>query len=385
MKRITLGSLLLGSFVGLALLPVADVPTAEAQKKPGKGIPMEYRKTIEKGLEWLAKDQQPDGHWASDGDNYPVSMTGLAGVALLMEGSTAKTGKYAKNIRKAVDWLVSRSNKGEPRDGLIADTNNQMEKIRYMYGQGFSLLFLASVYGDEEDKARREVLKDVITRGIKYIADAQSSLGGWYYTSRKEGGDNDEGSVTVTQLQALRAAKNAGIAVPKEVIDKALDYLKISTTTQGGGVIYRAVKGGNPPAVGGERPALTAAAIACGFYSGDYKSELVKKWFKYCKDKIGYGAGAATGHDDYTHYYYAQAMYILGDDGWEKLFGATPAEQRLTWSDYRKAMFGYLQSQQSADGSWNPRGGWGVGRVFATSVNLTIMQLDKNTLPIHQK
>ena len=31
-------------------------------------------------------------------------------------------------------------------------------------------------------------------------------------------------------------------------------------------------------------------------------------------------ASGRFGHDEYTHYYFAQAMYVLGDDGWEKLF-----------------------------------------------------------------
>ena len=33
-------------------------------------------------------------------------MTALAGMALLMEGSTLREGKYSDNIRKAVDWLM---------------------------------------------------------------------------------------------------------------------------------------------------------------------------------------------------------------------------------------------------------------------------------------
>ena len=58
------------------------------------------------------------------------------------------------------------------------------------------------------------------TRAVKYTINAQSSRGGWYYTSKADGHDHDEGSVTITQVQALRAARNAGIPVPKEVIKK---------------------------------------------------------------------------------------------------------------------------------------------------------------------
>jgi hypothetical protein len=281
---------------------------------------------------------------------------------------------------------VARAQKNDPsKKGLITDTDDPQEKVRYMYGHGFATLFLACAYGDERDKKHQDILKEVLTEAVLYIGKAQSKIGGWYYTSNFEsGGINDEGSVTITQMQALRACKNAGIPVPNEIIKKAQEYLHKSTT-QAGGVLYRCPVGGGAPAFGGERPPLTAAAISCGFSAGEYyNSEYVKKWFKFCKEKIGYGT-QSTGHDDYTQYYYAQAVYILGDDGWEKMFGPTAADQRLTWTAYRSHMFKFLQGNQNNDGAWAPRGGWGVGRVFATAINTSIMQLDKNTLPIHQR
>src|SRR5438128_6642296 len=57
-------------------------------------IPEKYRATVHKALKYLVKQQFKDGHWGAQGDNYPVSMTGLAGVALLMEGSTVREGEY---------------------------------------------------------------------------------------------------------------------------------------------------------------------------------------------------------------------------------------------------------------------------------------------------
>ena len=268
-----------------ATLVLAATSAARADE-----IPEKYRATVNKGLEYLVKQQQKDGHWGANGDQYPVSMTALAGMALLMEGSTVRDGKYATNIRLCADWLMDRSMKGNQRDGLIGNPDHPTEAGRYMYGHGFGLLFLASVYGDEEDRDRRERLKDILTRAVKYTANAQSTQGGWYYTSKMEGHDQDEGSVTVTQVQALRAARNAGIPVPKDVIKKAQDYLKNSTTERGG-VIYSLGRGGFRAPAGGERPALTAAAITCGFGAGDYKSELVKKWYKFCHTAIPIGLG----------------------------------------------------------------------------------------------
>src|SRR5262249_7885827 len=120
-------------------------------------IPAEYREMLQNGLEWVAKSQQRDGRWDANGGQYPTTMTAVAGMVLLMEGSTMREGKYAENIRRGVDWLVERSQ----RNGLIGNPNNPTEAGRYMYGHGFSMLFLASIYGEEEDGERRKKLEDV--------------------------------------------------------------------------------------------------------------------------------------------------------------------------------------------------------------------------------
>lgn len=364
--------------VGLALVGLLTCVTFT----PADEVPEKYRDTVRKGLEWLAKQQHKDGHWSANGDQYPVSMTALAGLSLLMEGSTVREGKYASHLRRAADWMMARSRKGGLRDGLIGNPDNPTEAGRYMYGHGFGLLFLANVYGEEEDRERRERLKDILTRAVKYCAAAQSSRGGWYYTSRAEGGDNDEGSVTITQVQALRAARNAGIPVPQEIIKKAYNYLKMCTSPNG--AVYYSFQSRM------ERPAITAAAIACLFNAGQYKDELCKKWFRYCQRTIPAGLGGVPGgirigHDEYTHFYFAQCVYILGDDGWEKLFGATQASERLTWTGYRNSLFDQLQRSQNADGSWSAGGGFSVGPVYSTAMYCFIMQLDKGTLPIVQK
>ncbi|MCI0639988.1 MAG: terpene cyclase/mutase family protein [Gemmataceae bacterium] len=356
----------------------------QAQNAVGDDIQDKYKPTIEKGLQYLVKMQFKDGHWGANGDQYPVSMTGLAGMAMLMEGSTIREGKYATNIRRAADWLMERSMKGNNRDGLIGNPDHPTETGRYMYGHGFGTLFLALVYGDEEDRERREKLKDILTRAVKYIGNAQSTHGGWFYTSKADGHDQDEGSVTITQLQPLRACRNAGIAVPKHIIKKGYDYLKNSTTPRGG-VVYSLGRGGAGAPVGGERPALTAAAIACLFSAGEYKDELVKKWFKYCQTAIPISGAGRIGHDEYTHLYYAQALYVLGDDGWDKMFPGSPADQRMTWSEYRKNMFDRLVQTQNGDGSWPGGGGFSVGPVYSTAIYCMIMQLDRGAVPFFQR
>lgn len=366
------------------LLVLAFTLILLAPRARGEELPEKYRTTVKKALEYLNKHQFKDGHWGANGDQYPVSMTALAGLAMLMEGSTVREGEYSKQIRKAADWMMERSMRGGLRDGLIGNPDHPTEQGRYMYGHGFGLLFLACVYGDEEDRERREKLKDILTRAAKYCGDAQSTHGGWFYTSKAEGGDNDEGSVTITQMQGLRAAKNAGIPVAKSIVKGGYDYLKKSTT-QRGGVVYSLGRGGNGAPVGGERPALTAAGIACLFSAGEYKDDLCKKWFKYCRDAIPIdNPGLRQGHDEYTHMYYSQALYILGDDGWDSLIGKDSGK-KLTWSGYKDNMFEHLVKTQAADGSWAGGGGFSVGTVYSTAIYAMMLQLDRGALPIFQR
>ena len=266
--------------------------------------------------------------------------------------------------------------------GLISNPTEVNSAARYMYGHGFGLLFLASVYGEEKDVDKRKKLEDVLTRAAQFSRDAQTARGGWGYVSAKDGQDFDEGSVTVTQLQALRAARNAGIKVPKDAIKDAVEYLKKSTGTDGG-VNYSLARGVG----GGGRPALTAAAICCSFSAGEYDSPLVKQWFGFCKTRVPLlNQGGRMGHDEYTHYYYAQAIFALGEDGWGKLFPNDKGNDKLTWKKYRELTFDALVKAQGDDGSWDGHN-WTArfGKVYVTACYLTILQLDNNAMPIYQK
>ena len=88
-----------------------------------------------------------------------------------------------------------------------------------MYGHGFSMLYLSQLLGMSEDAERDLQIKRMLNRGIDLTARAQSRLGGWIYQPTSGG---DEGSVTITQVQALRSCRNAGLAVSKDVIDDAM-------------------------------------------------------------------------------------------------------------------------------------------------------------------
>jgi hypothetical protein len=358
------------------------------EKKPLTRTGVE--EAVERGLQWLKKEQAGDGHWEARGGNYRTAMTALAGMCFLMEGSTLRDGRYTDQVKKTVEWFLAPTR--QQPNGLIADRRDGGSFDNYMHGHGYATMFLASAYGESEDGDAQRQLEKAVTKAVEFTCKAQTlkkhrkpegkqvEIGGWGYRSAQDGGNFDEGSVTVSALQALRAAKDATIPVPKENIERAVNYLEACTTSRGG-IIYSYSNAGGVAVAGEERPPLTAAAICCGFSAGQYKSELPKKWIKFCKDNIAVAKGRVP-HDEYQNYYFAQFVYALGEERYGEMFPNEPKDSWLRWSKYREVMYPYLINQQEKDGAWPIDH---IGRVFTTSVNLTILQLEKDMLPIYRR
>lgn len=315
------------------------------------------------GLDWLASQQSRLGHWTARDDRYPTAMTALAGIALLCEGSTTTQGKYSANIRRAVDYLTHPV-RARP-NGLIGDPERD---DRYTYGHGYSLLFLSQIVGEEEDYQRRQDLVDVLIKGVEFTGRAQTNSGGWGYVSAADNANFDEGSTTVTQVQGLRACRNSGIPVPKEIIDEAVEYIR-QCTGPDGGVRYQLNSRDNRG-----RPAITAAAIACLFNAGEYDDENVPRMMEFCKQHLDNISNRGFGHWHYGHYYYSQVMYREGGTKWKNY--RDQIAQKIVEEAVRVEQDGVDQYY------W---GGHYIGEVYATAINLTILQLDHAALPIYHR
>lgn len=339
-------------------------------------VPEKYQPAVQKGLEWLAKQQNKDGSWSGRAQSADVDATAMAGLALLMEGSTATNGKYAEPIRKAIEWMRDNCQDGAD-DGLIG-SRNRLDRTNYMVGQASAVLFLACARARAEKidgkglearlaKARQRELDDVIKRAVQFIAKAQSSTGGWFYISAKEAQDQEEASSTMPQVLALRAARLAGIELPKETLPKAFAYLEKMTTERGG--IMFSVRG-----KGGERPGFTIAAFAATFGDEQLKPALAKKWLGYCERTI------LLDREMYALFHHTLAMHALGEHGHAKLLGKK--ESLRNWSAQRALIFDQVVRTQSAKGNWLLRDWIPRDPVFGTSINLIMLQLDNEYVPI---
>ena len=319
-----------------------------------RNLPPEARAAIQRGVAFLATSQNSDGSWLSDGrtGRYPGAMTALAGLALLANGSTPYSGPHAANVRRAVEYLLQHA---DPETGLIAGE----DAGRPMFGHGFAMLFLAQVYGSEGQPALTRRVEAVLRKAVELTAGAQNPKGGWYYTPTAT---EDEGAVTVTQMQGLRACANAGIAVPAGTVEKGLNYIRRSVNKDGG-IAYQA---GVP---GDSRPGITCAAVATMYAAGLYEDPMVEAALRYAQGNVSTSAPSRAGgtHFFYTHLYLSEVMYFRGGQAWEDYFNAI-----RTW----------LAGAQNEDGSWN---GDYIGLAYGTSAALLILQLPYNNLPVLQR
>jgi hypothetical protein len=342
----------------ILLLALTLVPTAPADE-----LSPAERAAIDKGLAWLVKEQQRDGHWELQGGQYPTAMTGMAGLALLLDGNTPSQGRYKDNVRRATEYLL---NQVQP-SGQIGKPTAPGEAGRYMYAHAFGLWYLSEVYGEVDDADTRKRIEDVLTKAVKFSHAAQTTRGGWGYVTAQEGNDFDEGAVTFTHVHALLAARSAGIAVPRPMMDKVYEYCCKSQTARGG-LVYSLANGPG----GGDRPTISAAALMFLLRWEPADRKVTAKLLEYCRTTIVFqNPRLSANYELYTHYFLARAVYQLGDSSHAKLVPDVKQADQLTWKLYRTAMFPAVMGLQQTDGSWKESY---LGPVFGTAIALTILQ-----------
>lgn len=301
------------------------------------------RLAVANAMEWLAKQQADDGSYGNLSHYGPhVGITGLAGLAFISGGSTPGRGPHGVPVARALDFILDHASES----GLLAAETSHGP----MYGHGFATLFLAEVYGMTPRSDARETLR----RAVRLIVNTQNEEGGWRYQPVRADADL---SVTICQIMALRAARNSGIHVDKEVIDRAIDYVRASQNPDGG---FRYMLNS-----GGSAFARSAAGVAALQYSGIYTGDELQRGLEYLR-RFAPPKEQTVGHYFYGHYYAAQAMFLAGDGPWGSWWPAVRDE---------------LIQKQDAEGFWRGQ----AGQEYGTAMALIILQMPNRLLPIFQK
>ena len=327
---------------------------AEAQKL----ITAETQVAIDRGLAFLATRQSPrDGSLGSSASaRRRVAITALSGMAFLSSGSTPGRGKYGANVQKAVDFLLTRC---QP-NGFIYDEGNTGGHFGPMYDHGFATLFLGEVYG----MTRNPQVRTNLERAVRLIVNSQNKEGGWRYEPDSKDADL---SVTVCEMMALRAARNSGIYVPKQTIDRCTEYVR-KCQTQDGGFRYQLTTSWQAVTFG-----LTAAGVVTLYSAGIYEGKSLELGLTYLER---YRPSAMlhqpANHYFYSHYYAAQAMWHAGGQRFEQWY-----------SDIREELIHGPFPFRNSGGGWRDPSSY--GDEYGTAMALLILQTPNNYLPIFQR
>jgi prenyltransferase beta subunit len=335
------GALSLGGFARYALAEPKD-----PEKSAVELITPTAARAIERGLNFLATRQDEDGSFRSGGYSRNVAICALGGMAFMSGGSTPGRGPYGRHVERCIDFILANTQES----GFINIPNASSHGP--MYGHGFATLFLAECYG----MTRRAEIREKLTKAVRLIVNTQNNEGGWRYQPVRRDADI---SVTICQVMALRAARNAGLFVPRETIDRCTEYVKRSQNADGG-FMYM-IQGGQSAFP------RSAAGVVALYSAGIYEGPEIKKGLDYLE---GFMPQAnefnRESHYFYGHYYAVQAMWHAGGEYWAKWYPAV-----------RDA----LVARQADDGSWADS----ICMEYGTSMACIVLQMPNNYLPIFQR
>jgi len=289
-RRVSLGALACAALASSPLpssvraQPAEATPLGAAPAEANTGaqnnaladeITPELDAAVARGMEALVALQHDDGAFGSGRYGKNVAITSLACLALMADGHIPGRGEYGEVIERGLRWILDAS----AENGLIAAEASNGP----MYGHGFAALFLGEVYGmtaggGDTDLAERT--REALVKSIRLIERTQNREGGWRYNPVPYDADV---SVTICQIMALRSARNAGIEVNKQVIDRAVAYVRACQHVDGG-FRYQLDTGSSAWP-------RSAAGVASLFYAGIYEDEAIDRGVEYLMNTALPGQG----------------------------------------------------------------------------------------------
>ena len=308
-------------------------------------ITPETKATIERGLDYLASQQAPDGSFSgARGKN--TGIVSFAVLSFMSTGVVPDRGARGKIVSRGIDYVMSQAH----RNGLVSNPRDTPHGP--MYEHAMSTLMLAEAWGMYHPPGGGVL--DKLQRAVDLIVSSQNDQGGWRYQPRPADADV---SVTVMQVVALRAAKNVGIRVPKITFDLAINYVK-SCASPNGGFLYQ-------PGTGEDGYARSAAGVCSLVTSGDYESPETINGLQYLLDRKSPDQ-RGDEHLHYALYYTAQAMYQARDP--------------QMWATWFPPARDELLALQAEDGHWDGE----AGPVYGTAMAILALSVPYRYLPVYQ-
>lgn len=311
-------------------------------------------RALRSALAFLRSRAGEDG--AVGGRQYVTALTSLAVTAHLASGVTFADPAHGAWLRRCLRFVLSM----QDGQGYFGAKDGSR-----MYGHGIAMLMIAEALGElGGDEELEAATRDALARAVLVAVDAANvrkppeHQGGWRYGP----GDGDSDlSLSGWQLMGLHAAKAVGVAVPDEVLARAVAYAR-SLTTFDGKVGYQRR--------GEDRPALRGLGMLCYAMGGEEQDEVVTRIAEaVMRDPIRWSG----------EWFFYRAYYDA--------VGMSRARPRL-WEKYSPVLCEVLVSNQRADGSWPGPPGDNESRhgdVYVTSMAVLALAVDRHLLPAYQR
>ena len=365
------------------LLPAAAPPLAPAQARAEPAaaaaddqLDRDIDKAVARAIDFLIDQQNDNGAICDSYPRHATTMTALSLLAMAAVGHqpTDMTAE-GQSMRRALNYVLQEHLQDEEGYYGAADGSR-------MYGHGIVTLMLAEMLGMGISAEQDRLIRRRLTGAIDLILRSQQVNkrdrfeGGWRYLPDARDADL---SVTVWQVMALRSAQNAGIEVPAEAVDLAVDYVErsfVSTRGNRGGYTYQPNQGLQSRHVTTTSMGLLSMQV-CARYDSPQLSAAVR-WLQANPPRWG------SRWLLYGLYYYSQGMYQYAEG--LRLEGEMEAGDRLA-AEAMKVVTDLLLPRQQPDGSWQSRDGSerNAGKVYMTSMAVLSLSVKYHFLPIYQR
>jgi hypothetical protein len=341
---------------------------------------------------WLIDTQRPDGGWdipygAADTHPAPgpIPMASQAICTLALaraadrwqEPAPDRAARCRDAARRGLDrYLADRA--------LVRERPRPVAFMDYTcWAASYGLFCLTSLH-ESLPGADRSVLESEATHLVDDLVRIQAGNGGWsYYVSGVVGGSSSGAAMsftTATVLLALHAARERGVSVPEETLDRGIECLERMRGTNG---VWEYMRQGTqmqpaghvePAGAAARGPVCTLAMVRRGRLGFD---AMTPAFSTYTEHLAGFGAearkalmhaGPAGQGSHYLLYDYSTAAEAL------RATDEASLDTGLRRSA-RAAILRELARCRSADGSFvdNPLLGCATGTGLATLTLLDLM------------
>ncbi len=326
---------------------------------------------VASGLQWLVRNQKPDGSWASHeyvvnddpqrgrflgGGSRPGNEVGVSGAAVLAflgAGSTHREGVYRESVRKGLKWLRAQQDAEGcfgPRDRNVA------------FNHGLAALAMVEASGMNQSSLWRASAQTGLDFSIRSTFEGP--------IRRFDGQPDDFDALAVGRTaMTLHAAKiGQGLATSNESLQAARNAIIDLSDESNWRTGYARSIARPTPADGAtvgnatvESESLTAVGMLVRIFAGErpLDSAMLQAGARLLSRRPPVRHEDPTLNDLESWFLGTLAMFQIGGDAWNK------------WhADLLPAVVRRQRSDGSFDGSWDPAGSAGDigGRVYSTAL-----------------